>query len=230
MVFHGFQKLTLLDFPGKVAATLFTAGCNLRCPFCHNASLVTHIEQGGVYTEEEVLSYLKKRHGILDGICLTGGEPLLHAGVGSFLSSVKEMGYAVKLDTNGSFPDRLAALIDTGVVDYVAMDIKNRKEKYPLTVGIEGFSLGAVEKSVALLLSGKVDYEFRTTVVKGLHEVEDIAAIGEWIKGAEKYFLQHFVDSGDLICSGLSAESVETMRKMRDEAARFVKKADIRGI
>ncbi len=230
MVFHGFQKLTLLDFPGKVAATLFTAGCNLRCPFCHNASLVTHIEQGGVYTEEEVLSYLKKRHGILDGICLTGGEPLLHAGVESFLASVKELGYAVKLDTNGTFPERLAALLDAGLLDYVAMDIKNRKEKYPLTVGIEGFPLDAVERSVALLLSGKVDYEFRTTVVKGLHTVEDIAAIGAWIRGAEKYFLQQFVDSGDLICSGLSAESVENMRKMREEAAKFVKKTDIRGI
>lgn len=229
MVFHGFQKLTLLDYPGKVAATLFTAGCNFKCPFCHNASLVTHIEGSGVYTEEEVLSYLKKRHGILDGICLTGGEPLLQSGVEDFFRAVKALGYAVKLDTNGSFPERLAALIDEGLVDYVAMDIKNSKEKYPLTVGVAGFSTAAVERSVSLLLEGRVDYEFRTTVVKELHTKEDIAAIGAWIAGAEKYFLQQFVDSGDLICLGLSAESEENVREMQEIASRFVKKTDIRG-
>ncbi len=230
MVFHGFQKLTLLDYPGKVAATLFTAGCNFKCPFCHNASLVTHIQNGEVYDEEELLSYLKKRSGILDGVCITGGEPLLHEGIQPFLRRVKELGYAVKLDTNGSFPERLKALVSEGFVDYVAMDIKNAKEKYPLTVGIDSFSLDAVEKSVAFLLSGKVEYEFRTTVVKEFHTLSDIESIARWIAGAEKYFLQNFVDSGDLIASGLSPESVDTMRKMKEIASKFVKKTDIRGI
>ena len=228
--FHGFQKLTLLDYPGKVAATLFTAGCNFRCPFCHNAALVTHIEAGESYTEDEVLSYLEKRRGILEGICLTGGEPLLQKGVEAFLARVKSLGYAVKLDTNGSFPDRLAAMIEAGLVDHVAMDIKNAKEKYPLTVGLADFDLTPIEKSVALLLQGRVSYEFRTTVVKELHTPEDIDAIGKWIAGAEKYFLQGFIDSGDLICSDLSAESEENMRKMCEIAGKYVKKAELRGI
>ncbi len=230
MKFHGLQKLTLLDYPGKVAATLFTAGCNFKCPFCHNASLVTHIQNGQVYDEEEVLTYLKKRKGILDGICITGGEPLLHEDILPFVRRVKELGYAVKLDTNGSFPERLAALVKEGLLDYVAMDIKNCREKYPLTVGIEGFSIEAVEKSVAFLLAGKVDYEFRTTVVRELHTLADIEAIGRWIEGAEKYFLQNFVDSGDLIGCGLSAQTPDIMRKMKEIISGFVKKTDIRGV
>ena len=230
MRFHGFQKLTLLDFPGKVAATLFTAGCNFKCPFCHNASLVTHIDGVDTYDEEDILSYLKKRSGILDGICITGGEPLLHEGIALFLRRVKALGYAVKLDTNGSFPERLMALVEEGLVDYVAMDIKNCKEKYYLTAGTECFSLDAVEKSVSFLLSGRVDYEFRTTVVKDLHSVADIEAIGAWICGAEKYFLQNFVDSGNLIGTSLLPESAENMRKMREISEKFVKKAELRGL
>ncbi|MBE6568537.1 MAG: anaerobic ribonucleoside-triphosphate reductase activating protein [Ruminococcaceae bacterium] len=230
MVFHGFQKLTLLDFPGKVAATLFTAGCNFRCPFCHNASLVTHIENSETYTEDEVLNVLKKRQGVLDGVCLTGGEPLLQNGVGEFLSRVKALGYAVKLDTNGSFPDKLKSLVESGIVDYVAMDIKNAKEKYAATAACERFSLAAIEESVDFLMKSGVDYEFRTTVVKGLHEIQDIEKIGLWIQGAEKYFLQNFVDSGDLIGTGMAAFSVEEMQKMQKIAALYVKNAAIRGI
>ena len=177
MIFHGFQKLTLLDYPGKVAATLFTAGCNFRCPFCHNASLVTHIEIGESYTEDEVLRYLAKRQGILEGVCLTGGEPLLQKGVEDFLSRVKSLGYAVKLDTNGSFPERLENILSLGVVDHVAMDVKNAKDKYPQTVGLADYDVTPIERSVALLLSGRVSYEFRTTVVKELHTVEDIEKI-----------------------------------------------------
>ena len=230
MVFHGFQKLTLLDFPGKVAATLFTAGCNFRCPFCHNASLVTHIENSETYTEDEVLNVLEKRQGVLDGVCLTGGEPLLQNGVGEFLSRVKALGYAVKLDTNGSFPDKLKSLVESGIVDYVAMDIKNAKEKYAATAACERFSLAAIEESVDFLMKSGVDYEFRTTVVKGLHEIQDIEKIGLWIQGAEKYFLQNFVDSGDLIGTGMAAFSVEEMQKMQKIAALYVKNAAIRGI
>lgn len=227
MQFHGFQKLTLLDFPGKVACLLFTGGCNFRCPFCHNAGLVTHLGEK-TYSEEEILSYLEKRKGILDGVCVTGGEPLLQSGLSAFLKKVKALGYAVKLDTNGSFPDRLKALVFDGLVDYVAMDIKNAPEKYALTVGTEA-DLAAVKESVSFLLSGAVDYEFRTTLVAELHTAADMEAIGEWIKGAKRYFLQTFRDSGDLIGTGLGALDEESTRAFSEIAQRYAIPAQIRG-
>lgn len=230
MQISGFQKMTLLDFPGRVACTVFTAGCNMRCPFCHNAALVTHIDNSVSFGEEEILDYLKKRKGLLDGVCITGGEPLLQAGIEDFIAKVKAIGYAVKLDTNGTFPEKLISLVDKGLVDYVAMDIKNSKEKYATTAGISSLDIGAVEQSVAFLLEGKVDFEFRTTIVKELHTVDDIAAIGEWIKGAPRYFLQNFVDSGDLICSDMSATSRDELCKMQQKAQEFVLNTEIRGI
>lgn len=218
MNINGFQKLTLLDFPGKVAAIVFTPGCNFRCPFCHNASLVTHIDLSERISEDDVLSYLNKRKGLLDGVCITGGEPLLQNDVNDFIKKVKDMGYGVKLDTNGSNPQKLKELIDNGLVDYVAMDIKNSKEKYPLTAGCT-VDVDAVSKSVELLLFDAVDYEFRTTVVHPLHTVEDIAAVAEWIKGAKRYFIQGFKDSGDLIGSGMSRLPDDTLKAMQAAAA-----------
>jgi pyruvate formate lyase activating enzyme len=173
MNFSGFQKLTLLDYPGKVACTLFTSGCNLRCPFCHNASLVTHIDNSNIYKKEEILAYLKKRQGILDGVCISGGEPLLHAEIEGFISEVKSLGYSVKLDTNGFFPEKLISLVNKGLVDYVAVDFKSTYEKYSLATGIESLDITPFKKTVEFLLSGAVDYEFRTTVVKGIHETQD---------------------------------------------------------
>ena len=199
MLIGGFQKLTRLDFPGKVACILFTPGCNFKCPFCHNGGLVTHMESQTFLTREEVLSYLQKRVGLLDGIVVTGGEPLLQEGVDEFLRQVKSMGYAVKLDTNGTFPKKLKALVEEGLVDYVAMDIKNTPEKYPLTAGCPGVSLENVEESIAFLLSDAVDYEFRTTVTAELHTPQDIGVIARWIRGAKRYYLQNFKDSGDLV-------------------------------
>lgn len=227
MQFHGFQKLTLLDFPGKVACLLFTGGCNFRCPFCHNAGLVTHVGNE-TYSEEEILSYLEKRKGILDGVCVTGGEPLLQSGLSAFLKKVKTLGYAVKLDTNGSFPDRLKALVSAGLVDYVAMDIKNAPEKYALTAGTK-VDLTAVKESVSFLLSGAVDYEFRTTLVAELHTAADMEAIGTWIKGAKRYYLQTFRDSGDLIGTGLSALDEESTRAFSEIAQRYAIPVQIRG-
>ena len=227
MQFHGFQKLTLLDFPGHVACTLFTAGCNLRCPFCHNASLVTHINRSERLDTEEILSYLKKRRGLLDGVCISGGEPLLQDGLEDFIRAVKDMGYAVKLDTNGSLPARLEHLLDEGLLDYVAMDIKNCKEKYDATAGCEGF-LPAVERSVSLLLSGKIPYEFRTTVTNETHTPEDIAQICTWIRGAERYFLQNFKDSGDILSGGLSPVTEQTMTRMLQAAQQAGIKASAR--
>lgn len=230
MNFNGFQKLTLLDFPGKVACTLFLAGCNFRCPFCHNASLVTDIDNSVSFSDSEVLTYLKKRKGVLEGVCITGGEPLLNKELELFLIKVKELGYPIKLDTNGYFPDRLKSLIDKGLIDYVAMDIKNCQEKYGLTVGVENFDISPVLKSVELLKKGVIPYEFRTTVVNELHTVEDILSMGEWIKGADKHFLQNFVDSGNLIQGGLSEIDKDTLQKMREILSNFVTNAEIRGI
>ena len=230
MVFHGLQKLTLLDFPGKVAATLFTAGCNFRCPFCHNAALVTHIENDNVYTEEEILSFLRKRKDILDGICVTGGEPLMHEDILPFLRAVKELGFAVKLDTNGTFPDRLKSLVENGYVDYVAMDIKNSKERYSEAIGCETVPLNAIEESIRFLMGCGIPYEFRTTVVKGLHTEQDIENIAKWIAGAEKYFLQNFVDSGDLIGVGMEAFSSKELDSMRKNAVLHVPNTALRGV
>ena len=230
MNFNGFQKLTLLDFPGKVACTLFTAGCNLRCPFCHNASLVTHIDNMNIYKKEEILSYLGKRQGILEGVCISGGEPLLQPDIEEFISEVKALGYKVKLDTNGFYPDKLISLVEKGLIDYVAVDFKNTYEKYPKTTGIENLDVSPFKKTVEFLLSGKVDYEFRTTIVEGIHETQDIVEIAKTIKGAPRYFLQSFVDSGDLITDGLCAISPEDMKKMALLASEFVTNTQIRGI
>ena len=198
MHLEALQKLTLLDYPGRTAATLFTHGCNFRCPFCHNAGLVVRPSET-VVDENELFAYLDKRKKLLDGVCITGGEPLLQSDIADFIRRVRAHGYAVKLDTNGSFPEKLAALIDEGLVDYVAMDIKNSPEKYEETAGAKGI-LENVQASVALLLKNTVDYEFRTTVTGSLHTAEDMRAIGAWIAGAKRYFLQPFKDSGDLVC------------------------------
>ena len=230
MNFNGFQKLTLLDYPGHVACTLFTAGCNFRCPFCHNASLVTQIGDSEHYSEEFVLDYLSKRKGIIDGVCITGGEPLLHDGLKDFIKKVKDMDYLVKLDTNGYLPDRLISLVDNGLVDYVAMDIKNSKEKYVLSAGIDSLDITQIEKSVSFLLENHVEYEFRTTVVNELHTLQDIESAAEWISGAQKYFLQSFTDSGDLICDNLSAVETQTIKMMQEVASKYVKNVEIRGI
>ncbi len=230
MQIHGFQKMTLLDFPGKVAATVFTGGCNLRCPFCHNAALVTDIDSSTLYNTEDILSFLSKRTKLLDGVAITGGEPLLQIDIAGFIKKIKNMGYKVKLDTNGTFPDKLAELLEENLLDYVAMDIKNCKEKYEETVGIKGFNLENVERSVSLLKSSGIDFEFRTTVVKEFHTVEDIINIGEWISGAPNYFLQNFEDSGNLIGEKMHPVSKETLLEMEKNVLKFVKNTGIRGI
>ena len=230
MVINGLMKMTLLDFPGRVACTVFTAGCNMRCPFCHNAALVTEIDPGDRIEVSDIIAFLKKRAGLLDGVAITGGEPLLHPDVGDFIREVRSLGYAVKLDTNGSFPDRLEALVRDGLIDYVAMDVKNSPELYARTVGVDGFDLAPVERSKEFLLSGAVDYEFRTTVVAQFHTVESVAAAAKWIAGAKRYFLQQFTDSGNLIAEGLSAAPKDVMEAMRDAARKFVPETALRGL
>lgn len=232
MIIHGLQKTTLLDYPEKLAATVFTAGCNFRCPFCHNASLVLRAKESDTVSEEEFFSYVTKRKGLLDGICITGGEPLLCTGIEEFIKKIKSLGFLVKLDTNGSFPDKLEALLDAGLLDYVAMDIKNSKRKYAMTAGISENSplLSNVEKSIAIIIEKAPDYEFRTTVVKELHEPSDIVEIANQIKNAKKYFLQSYVDSGDIIGSGFSAYSAEEMLLMLENTRKVIPNAALRGV
>ena len=230
MQIHGFQKMTLLDYPGKVAATVFTGGCNFRCPFCHNALLVTELSGSPVIPEEEVLAHLEKKKKLLDGVAVTGGEPLLQKDLPAFLKKLKELGYPVKLDTNGSFPDRLKELVKAGLVDYVAVDIKNRPEKYAETVGVADFDLTPVRETVDFLLSDAVDYEFRTTVVRQFHTPEDIRAAADWIRVAKRYFLQNFVDSGNLIQPGLTGVSSEEMEEMASAARTILPRVALRGV
>ena len=229
MNIQGFQKLTLLDFPGRTACTVFTGGCNLRCPFCHNVALVLDPE-GEPFAEEEIFAYLAKRRGILDGVAVTGGEPLLQKDIGTFLRKVKDMGFLTKLDTNGFFPEALERLLNEGLVDYAAMDVKNSPEKYAFTCGRETVDLSKPERSMALLKNSGIGYELRTTVIGGFHTLADIEAICKWIEGAPRYYLRAFKDSGILKeGSGTTLPEAE-MIAMRDLARRYVPVCELRGI
>ena len=232
MQIKGLQKLTLLDYPGLVACTVFLNGCNFRCPFCHNADLVLHgaEESEMSISMQELESFLKKRQGVLEGVCVSGGEPLIHPQVEVLLQSIKQLGYKVKVDTNGSFPQRLKQLVDRELVDYVAMDIKNAPEKYSQSVGLKNFDLSPVQESVDFLLSGNIDYEFRTTVVKELHEKEDFISIGKWITGAKRYFLQNFVESESIIQNGLHSYEKQELEGFQNLLKLTVPNTKIRGI
>ena len=230
MDIQGLQKVTLLDFPGRVACTVFLAGCNFHCPFCHNASLVTHVDPDRNIPEEEILSFLKKRRGVLDGVCITGGEPLLAPGLDRLIREIKDLGYEVKLDTNGSNSERLKTLAGSGMIDYVAMDIKNAPGKYGMTIGIDGYDMSNIFKSVDYLMSGPVPFEFRTTVVREFHKREDFEEIGRWLKGAPAYYLQGFVDSGDVIRPGLRAYTKEIMEQALGIVKKYIPAAELRGI
>ena len=211
MIIKGLQKLTLLDFPDKMACTLFTFGCNFRCPFCHNASLVLADRAGDdVMPEEEFFTFLSRRRGMLEGVCITGGEPTLQPDLADFIARIKDMGYAVKLDTNGYRPEVLRRLVEANLLDYVAMDIKNSLPRYGETVGIARFDTTPVEASMDYLMEGRVPFEFRTTLVRGLHTVEDVRTMGRRLAGPEAFFLQTFKDSGDLIAGGDAFTSAET--------------------
>ena len=231
MLISGLQKLTLLDYPGRVACTVFTGGCNFRCPFCHNSSLVLPERLAHDTDEEQVLAFLKKRQGTLDGVAVTGGEPLLHKDIDVFLQKVHELGYKIKLDTNGSFPDRLADIVERGLDDRVAMDIKNAPGLYAATVGVPALDLEAIERSKNYLLAGHIDYEFRTTAVRGLHTAESVREAAKWIAGAKEYYLQQFKDSGDVLrLEGLSAYDEKEMHTLADAAAEYVPAVQVRGI
>lgn len=225
----GLQKLTLLDYPGVIAATVFLGGCNLRCPFCHNASLVLPEKYGETIADGDFFAFLDSRRNRLEGVCVSGGEPTLYTHIDDFLKRIKEKGFLVKLDTNGTRPEVLERLIQGGLVDYVAMDIKNSPLRYGETVGIDNFDPTPIAESAAILMNGKTDFEFRTTVVKELHTAEDIENIGKWLSGDEKFFLQAFKDSGDLIGTGYSSYTAPEMYELTKLLQKYIPKAQKRG-
>lgn len=227
MIIHGMQKLTLVDYPGKCAAILFTGACNFRCPFCQNASLVLHPESEPVIEEDEIFSFLSKRRNMLEGVVVTGGEPTLNKDLIEFLSRIKKLGYAVKLDTNGYLPSVLKDAVLSGNVDYVAMDIKTSLDEYPLLCGVD-IDTSRIRESIDFLLEGRVDYEFRTTVVKQLHKSENFEKIGEIIKGGKRYYLQSFVESEDIIGNGLEAPSLEDLQNYVKILSSYIKEVSIR--
>ena len=231
----GLQKMTLLDFPGKVACTVFFQGCNFRCPFCHNSDLLPGQGQP-LMDDEELLSFLGKRQGLLDGVCITGGEPTLQPQLPQLLSRIKALGYAIKLDTNGARPQVLRELVEAGLVDYVAMDIKNSREEYPKTAGMKESLLPQVEESIRYLLSGKVDYEFRTTVAHPLHSADSIEAMGKWVcslsEGAKpkNWYLQSYVDRDSVLCGGLWAPRKEELENYCRILSPFTEAISLRGV
>ena len=229
MILGGLQKTTLLDYPGNVASTVFTFGCNFRCPFCHNASLVVCKPENPI-DKEDFFKFLDSRKGILDGVCVTGGEPLVNFEIFDFIEAVKVKGFKVKLDSNGSFPSKLRYLIDNKLVDYVAMDIKNSKEKYALTCGLKKMDIAPIEESVEILKENKIPYEFRTTLVREFHTKKDMEKIGQWLKGCRAYYLQHFVDSGNLIGEGYSGFNEEETKELLEIIKKYIEHAEIRGM
>ena len=230
MVIHGLQKLTLLDYPGHTACTVFTARCNWRCPFCHNASLVIRPDSQPVIGEQTFFAFLQKRRGLLDGVAVTGGEPTLNRDLPDFLARVKDMGFETKLDTNGTNPKMLSDILDRGLADYVAMDIKAGRENYPSVTGTLRPGLAAVEESADLLRHSGVEHEFRTTVVKELHSEADFEDIARWLAGEKRYFLQAFKDSGDLLTAGCSGCSAEEMEQYLHIVQKTIPDAAIRGM
>lgn len=229
MLIHGLQKMTLLDFPENVACTVFFGGCDLRCPYCHNFELVDGTAEP-VMDDNEFFSFLKKRVGLLDGVAITGGEPLLRKDLPEFIKKIRELGFKVKLDTNGNHPDELKALLDEGLVDYVAMDIKNSLPKYAVTIGLPDFDTSNIEKSIEIIMHNGVSYEFRTTVVKELHDDSSFEAIGKMISGATHYYLQAFVSRETVPNKNLSSPDPEDMDRYLKIAQKYVPDAQLRGM
>lgn len=230
MAVNGFNKTTLLDYPGKIAATIFLGGCNFRCPFCHNSGLVLSSKEQPVIETSEILKTLEKRKGILDGVCISGGEPTLDKNLFNLIDQIKNMGYPIKLDTNGSHPWVVKKLVKSGMIDMVAMDIKTSKENYSKVCGIPSLDISPVLESVDFLLSQTIDYEFRTTVVKELHTLEDFLSIREWISGCRAYYLQAYKDSSNVIKPGFSSYSKRDLDLFCMLLSETIPNVHIRGI
>lgn len=228
MDFSGFEKLSLVDYDDNLTATLFMAGCPFRCPFCHNGELVLHPEKAQTILFDEILDYLKKRQGVLDAVCISGGEPTLMPDLEEKIRAIKELGYLIKLDSNGCNPNVLKDLVGKGLLDYVAMDIKNSKTKYMATCGTK-VDMEAIEESVRFLMSCSVRYEFRTTIMEEFHAYEDMIAIGEWIQGAPRYFLQRYIDSASCIRHNFHEISLQKAKEFQEILKNYLPSPLLRG-
>ncbi len=230
MKIHGINKLTLLDYPEKNACTIFTGGCNYRCPFCQNASLVIDPDSQPTLDQEEFFEFLEKRKNVLEGVCITGGEPTCNGDLPEFIQKIKNMGYLVKLDTNGDNFQMLKKLVDANLLDYVAMDVKNSLPRYGETIGIPNYNTANVEKSIGFLLNSEVDFEFRTTVAVESHDNESFIAIGKLISGAKKYFLQAYKLSDGLLGKPMTPPSKDQLEAFANIVKKDVGTIEIRGI
>ncbi|MDE6607360.1 MAG: anaerobic ribonucleoside-triphosphate reductase activating protein [Lachnospiraceae bacterium] len=230
MKIYGLNKTTLLDYPEHVAATVFTGGCNFCCPFCHNKELVLCPEGQPLITETEIFDFLKKRKGIITGVCITGGEPTLQPDLKEFLTKVKEIGLKVKLDTNGYRPEIVKEILEHGLADYVAMDIKSCQAGYREAAGREDIDMSRIEESVSYLMEGKVEYEFRTTIVKEFHTEEIVEEIGKWICGCRAYYLQSYEENENVICKGFHACTKEELAVYKRIMSSYVKNVGLRGV
>ena len=233
MYIGGINKTTLLDYPEHIATTIFLTGCNFRCPFCHNRSLIIEKEYPPSLSSDEILSFLKKRHSLLEGVCITGGEPTIQKDLPNLIEAIKQLHLKVKLDTNGSNPNMLQYLLEQNLLDYVAMDVKNSLEKYPLTIGYSKpnpFSTKTIETSVSLLQNSSISYEFRTTIVKELHTHEDMHNIGKWLNNSPLLFLQSFQNSEEVLVNGFSSHTKETLIEFQSILSTYIKQVNIRGI
>ncbi|MCL2627271.1 MAG: anaerobic ribonucleoside-triphosphate reductase activating protein [Oscillospiraceae bacterium] len=227
----GLQKLTLLDYPDKTACSIFIAGCNFLCPYCHNPRFIAETHEDVVPIGEDVFfAFLQSRQGLIDGVCISGGEPLMFDEIFAFAAKIKELGFLVKIDTNGGYPGRLKKLVASGSVDYVAMDIKNTLEKYPETIGMPDYDTAAVKESVEYLLSDVVSYEFRTTVLCGFHTKDDLCEIARMIKEAGKYYLQGFDGSKETLCDNLTAYSEAELRELCTCVREILPCTELRGM
>ncbi|MDL2301392.1 anaerobic ribonucleoside-triphosphate reductase activating protein [Lachnospiraceae bacterium OttesenSCG-928-D06] len=230
MKIYGLNKTTLLDYPGHVAATVFTGGCNFRCPYCHNSTLVTGTLAEPVITEDEFFAFLKKRRGILQGVCITGGEPTLQKGLIEFIEEIKKIGYLVKLDTNGYRPDVLWNLLNRDLIDYIAMDIKGSRENYGKVTGVEEIDLSRLEESIGMITSNKIPYEFRTTLAKGLHTKDDVLQMAKWIAGCKNYYLQSYRFDENVMTPIFAPFLMEEMEEFREIARKYIDKVVVRGV
>ncbi len=228
MKIFGFEKLSMVDFPGHLCCTVFTGGCNFKCPFCQNSDLVK-MQNLREINQDEIFSYLSKRKGVIDSLCISGGEPTIYPDLEQFIAKIKSLGFLVKLDTNGTNYEMLKRLIENNLVDYVAMDIKNSLSAYGETAGTNFVDLENIKKSVELLKRNKVDYEFRTTLVKQFHSTSTITEMANWLDGAKRIFLQHFVDNGTCLQKGLNEVKKQDAEKFLDILKNHVNYVELRG-
>lgn len=227
MKIYGIEKFSMVDWDGKIVCTLFASGCNFRCPFCHNASLA--LAEGNEIDHTEIFNFLEKRKELLDGVCISGGEPTLHPSLEDFAGKIKDMGYKVKLDTNGTNPTAVKTLIEKGLVDYIAMDVKNSPQKYAQTTGLDSLNIDNILESIKVIKESNIPHEFRTTIIKEYHTESDMHNIANMIAGCDKYFIQKYVDRDSCISHGFTPVDKDTAKNWLALFTNKAKRTSLRG-